>query len=138
MVWVFNPQNDSIEKLLLRLKSFAISLAASKNIKLHFETSKGSEAINLTIRQRKTIYLISKEAMNNAFKYSDCNNIYYNLSTNGYKWRLKIQDDGNGFTLTEKTDGNGLRNMQARADEIGAKFNIQSQPGAGTIILLEL
>ena len=138
MVWVFNPQNDSIEKLLLRLKSFAISLAASKNIKLHFEADKGSEAINLTIRQRKTIYLISKEAMNNAFKYSDCNNIYYNLSTNGYKWRLKIQDDGNGFTLTEKADGNGLRNMQARADEIGAKFNIQSQPGAGTIILLEL
>ena len=42
------------------------------------------------------------------------------------------------FALTDKTDGNGLRNMQARADEIGAKFNIQSQPGTGTIILLEL
>jgi len=138
MVWIFNPQNDSIEKLLVRLKSFAISLAASKNIKLHFKTDKGSEAINLTIRQRKTIYLVSKEAMNNTFKYADCNNIYYSLSTNGSKCRLKIQDDGIGFINAEKTSGNGLRNMQARADEIGAKFNIQSQPGGGTIILLEL
>ena len=64
--------------------------------------------------------------------------LYYHLTANGSKWQLRIQDDGKGFTLTEKTDGNGLRNMQARADEIGAKFNIQSQPGAGTIIILEL
>jgi len=76
--------------------------------------------------------------MNNTFKYADCNNIYYSLSTNGSKCRLKIQDDGIGFINAEKTSGNGLRNMQTRADEIGAKFNIQSQPGGGTIILLEL
>jgi signal transduction histidine kinase len=36
MVWIFNPQNDSIEKLLVRLKSFAISLAASKKYKAPF------------------------------------------------------------------------------------------------------
>ena len=138
MVWIFNPQNDSIEKLLQRLKSFAISVALSKNIKVHFVTDKASETINLTIRQRKAIYLISKEAINNAFKSSACSNIYYHLTANGSKGQLRIQDDGKGFSLTEKTDGNGLRNMQARADEIGAKFNIQSQPGAGTSILLEL
>ena len=138
MVWVFNPQNDSIEKLLQRLKSFTISVALSKNIKVHFVTDKASETMNLTIRQRKAIFLISKEAINNAFKSSACSNIYYHLTVNGSKWQLRIQDDGKGFTLTEKTDGNGLRNMQARADEIGAKFSIQSQPGAGTIILLEL
>ena len=138
MVWVFNPQNDSIEKLLLRLKSFSISVALSKNIKVHFVTDKASESKNLTIRQRKAIYLISKEAINNAFKSSGCNNLYYRLTANDSKWQLRIQDDGKGFTLAEKTDGNGLRNMQARADEIDAKFSIQSQPGAGTIILLEL
>jgi ligand-binding sensor domain-containing protein len=137
MVWIFNPQNDSIEKLLLRLKSFTISVALSKNIKVHFVTDKASETINLTIRQRKAIYLISKEAINNAFKSSACNNIYYHLTANGSKWQLRIQDDGKGFNLSEKTDGNGLRNMQARADEIGAKFSIQSQTGEGTIILLE-
>ena len=87
---------------------------------MHFETDKGSETINLTIRQRKAIYLISKEAMNNAFKYAGCNNIYYNLTTNGYKWRLKIQDDGVGFIPVENKEGNGLKNMQARADEIRA------------------
>ena len=116
----------------------SFSLAASKNIKLRFETNKGSEAVTLTIRQRKTIYLISKEAMNNIFKYAECNNIYYNLSTNGSKWRLTIKDDGLGFIPSENKSGNGLKNMQARADEIGARFNIQSQPGTGTIISVEV
>ena len=36
MVWIFNPQNDSIEKLLQRLKSFAIPIALSKNIQDSF------------------------------------------------------------------------------------------------------
>jgi signal transduction histidine kinase len=138
MVWVFNPQNDSIEKLMQRLNAFSISVALSKNIKVHFVTDKASETANLTIRQRKAIYLISKEAINNAFKSSACNNLYYHLTANGSKWQLRIQDDGKGFTPAENTGGNGLRNMQARADEIGAKFSIQSQSGAGTTILLEL
>jgi signal transduction histidine kinase len=113
-------------------------VALSKNIKVHFVTDKASETINLTIRQRKAMYLISKEAINNAFKSSGCSNIYYHLTANGPKWQLRIQDDGKGFVPAENIDGNGLRNMKARADEIGAKFSIQSQHGAGTIILLEL
>jgi ligand-binding sensor domain-containing protein len=138
MVWIFNPQNDSIEKLLQRLKSFAISIASSKNIKMHFVTDKESESINLSIRQRKAIYLISKEALNNMFKYASCNNIYYTLSARGSKWVLRINDDGKGFNIEKNSTGNGLKNMQARADEIGADFNIESQIGAGTNITLEL
>ena len=36
MVWVFNPQNDSIEKLLLTIKIFCNFIAASKNINIAF------------------------------------------------------------------------------------------------------
>ena len=137
MVWVFNPQNDSIEKLLQRLKSFTLSIAVSKNIQVHFATDKESEIINLSIRQRKAIYLISKEALNNSFKYAACSNIYYSLNSTGSKWRLQVQDDGKGFIPAENKPGNGLKNMQARAAEINAKFSIQSQLGNGTIIMLE-
>ncbi len=137
MVWIFNPKNDSIEKLLQRLKSFAIPVAASKNIQIHFITDKENEMKNLNIRQRKAIYLISKEAINNTFKYAACNNIYYNLHTKGSKWRLTIQDDGLGFIAKENEGSNGLKNMRARADEIGANFNIQSQTRGGTIVTVE-
>ncbi len=137
MVWLFNPQNDSIEKLLQRLKSLALSIAVSKNIQVHFATDKESGMLNLSIRQRKAVYLISKEALNNSFKYAACNNIYYSLKSIGSKWQLRIQDDGKGFIPAEDNKGNGLKNMQARADEIGASLNIQSQTNMGTIITLE-
>jgi hypothetical protein len=138
MVWIFNPQNDSIEKLLLRLKSFSIPIALSKNIQIHFVTGKESEITNLSIGQRKAIYLISKEALNNSFKYSGCSNIYYTLSTHGSKWRLRIQDDGKGFSVSSPVEGNGIRNMGARAEEVKAVIKIDAEPGKGTTIELEL
>ena len=137
MVWIFNPQNDSIEKLLQRIKSFSISIALSKNIQMHFETDKESELINLTIRERKAVYLISKEAINNIFKYAACTHIFYSLHVKGSKYLLQIEDDGKGFTPAENKSGNGLKNMQERAIEIGANLTIQSQPNTGTIIRLE-
>ena len=136
MVWIFNPRNDGIEKLLQRIQNFAVSIASSRNIKMHFENAKENEIINLTIRERKAIYLVSKEALNNAFKYSECSNIHYSLNAKGAKWKLVIKDDGKGFIPEENNTGNGLKNMQARADEINAVFNIQSGREAGTIITL--
>ena len=59
------------------------------------------------------------------------------MYTKGSKWRLTIQDDGHGFIANENEGGNGLKNMRARADEIGASFNIQSQTGGGTIVKVE-
>ncbi|MET0634841.1 MAG: two-component regulator propeller domain-containing protein [Chitinophagaceae bacterium] len=138
MVWIFNPQNDSIEKLLLRLKSFSIPIALSKNIQMHFVTGKEIEKSNLSIGQRKAIYLISKEALNNSFKYSRCGNIYYTLGTNGAKWRLRIQDDGKGFLVSSPVEGNGIRNMRTRAEEVKAVIIIDAEPGKGTTIELEL
>jgi two-component sensor histidine kinase len=138
MVWLFNPQNDSIEKLLQRLKYFAISIASSKDATIHFSTGKETEIINLSISQRKAIYLVSKEAINNAVKYAGCMNIYFNLTPQGQGWKLQISDDGKGFLLADNKNGNGLKNMYARADEIGATFNIQTNPLTGTSITMEL
>ena len=138
MVWLFNPQNDSIEKLLQRLKYFAISIASSKDVITHFATGKETEIPNLSISHRKAIYLVSKEAINNAVKYSACMNIYFDLTRQAQGWKLQIIDDGKGFLLTENENGNGLKNMHARADEIGARFRIQTNAGTGTVITMEL
>ena len=138
MVWLFNPQNDSIEKILQRLKYFAMSIASSKDATIHFSTGKGTEVLNLSISQRKAIYLVSKEAINNAVKYAECLNIYFHLTPQGQGWKLQIRDDGKGFLLMENKNGNGLKNMYARADEIKARFKIQTDHGAGTIITMEL
>ena len=49
--------------------------------------------------------------------------------------RLRIVDDGKGFDAATVPDGHlGLAGMRARADKIGASFQVTSKPGAGTTI----
>jgi two-component system, NarL family, sensor histidine kinase UhpB len=137
MAWLLKPNRESLSILIRKLKAYSIASALSKSILLHFDSTLEISEKELTIQQRKTIYLISKEAINNAIKYSLCKNIYYSINSADNKMKLQVKDDGKGFSVSEINNGNGLTNMKARAAEIGANFNIQSQPGGGTIITLE-
>jgi signal transduction histidine kinase len=51
--------------------------------------------------------------------------------------KMTIRDDGSGFEIKTIKTGNGLLNMQQRADQMKAKFNLESIPGKGTIVELE-
>jgi len=137
MAWLLKPNNESLQILIKKLKTYNNESALLKNITLHFDSIPQIPDKELTIQQRKTIFLVSKEAINNALKYSACKNIFYRLESANNKIRLIIKDDGNGFSVSETNNGNGLSNMKARADEIGGSLTIQTQPAGGTCITLE-
>ena len=90
------------------------------------------------MQQINNIYHISKEAINNAIKYSDCSNLYYKFTQNNREYKLEIIDDGKGFNKQQAYAGNGLNNMQSRADEIKAKLDINSWNGKGTTVKLSI
>jgi signal transduction histidine kinase len=138
MAWLLKPNSESLPLLIKRIKAFGHAAAASKNIQLHFDDSFEINGKELSIQQRKAIYLISKEAINNAVKYADCAAIYYKINLTVNVLRLMIKDDGKGFNLTDIIEGNGLKNMQARAAEIKAVIKINSAQGKGTTIEMEL
>ncbi len=136
MAWLLKPNQDSLSILIKKLKAYATESASSKSILLYFDNSPEIMKKELTIQQRKTIYLVSKEAINNAIKYSSCKNIFYTIDSTGDKVKLMIKDDGKGFSVSETINGNGLTNMKARAAEIDGNINIESGPADGTIITL--
>jgi len=136
MAWLLKPNQESLSMLIKKLKTYNVASASSKNIVLHFENNKCAIEKELTIPQRKAIYLVSKEAINNAIKYSLCKNIFHSLQNVDNKIKLQIKDDGNGFSLSEINSGNGLANMKVRAEEIKADFDIISEQGKGTTIML--
>jgi signal transduction histidine kinase len=138
MAWLLKPNPESLAILVNKLKTQSLPTTSLKNIALHFDTDFGTPGKELSIQQRKTIYLISKEAINNAIKYSACKNIYYSLHPENNKLKLVIKDDGTGFIISEINSGNGLINMKSRAAEAGAGFHIESSPEAGTIVTVEL
>jgi anti-sigma regulatory factor (Ser/Thr protein kinase) len=141
IVWAINPTNDKFEKIEDRMQNFASVLLASKNIQFVYKSDHQIQNIFLGMQQRKNLYLIFKEAVSNAAKYSDCAEVSVNVVREGHHIHLDIADNGKGFTIGNVPNGNGgngLYNMQQRANEIKAEISIQSIPGKGTRISLSM
>jgi signal transduction histidine kinase len=136
IVWAINPDNDRGEKLAQRIENHARDLCAVRNVKLRYRADGGVDSIRLTLEQRKNIYLVFKEALNNALKYADASEIQIRLERLSQGLRLEISDDGKGFPSHRMNTGNGIRNMQLRASEIGGEFKLESHEGTGTSIRL--
>ncbi len=82
-----------------------------------------------------TLYRIAQEALNNVLKHSTAKQAVMGLYCEGKEVTLRIQDDGVGFTLEDRgANGFGLGNMQARAAQIHAIFELDSLPDKGTEI----
>jgi len=80
MVWAINPENDSIESLISKMKEWAAEICEPREVQLYFESSAGIENIKLDTEKRKHFFLIFKEAINNAIKYSQCKNIHVHMN----------------------------------------------------------
>ncbi len=145
IVWAINPRNDSIEKIIQRMESFAKPLAANRNIHFELQYERSILSLQLDMDKRKNFYLIFKEAINNAIKYSGASKLNALIQSDNQMLKLTVKDNGVGFNadkeMTEYStslSGNGLRNMYDRAVELNGSLNIQSQPGNGTAIILHL
>ncbi len=83
---------------------------------------------------------IGQEALTNAFKYAKATEIRIELVYETTQFILRIKDNGQGFEIDSFSveNGFGLMGMTERADRIGAKLTIQSQPGRGTEVVLSI
>lgn len=86
--------------------------------------------------QTINFYRIVQEAINNALKYADADEIVVRMVRTGFEITLEISDNGAGFDLENSRKGSGLQGMEARANEAGAAWSIHSTQGAGTTIRL--
>jgi signal transduction histidine kinase len=144
IVWAINPRNDSMNTILQRMESFARPLLASQGIAFHFEADPNVNQLNLEMTKRKNFYLIYKEAVHNALKYSSCTSLSVKISLKHHHLELSVKDNGVGFDLekvqihaSQSLSGNGLRNMEMRASEMKGQLQFNSKPGEGTQILLK-
>lgn len=138
IVWFINPKNDSAESFIRRLKFTSLQLLENRNIQFEFVESGKLETLHLDMRQRKNILLIFKEAIHNAIKYSDCNNISLNVSYENKILEIRLTDDGKGFNTNVDFDGNGITNMKGRAEELKADISICSTESVGTAIVFRV
>lgn len=139
IVWAVNPRHDNLASLFEYLGQQAVDLLRAAGLRCRVEFPADGPARHLPADFRHHLFLIVREALNNAVKYAGAGEVRLAAEIDSRGLRLAITDDGRGFPAASANgNGNGLANMQARAEALGGECRIASQPGAGTTITVRL
>lgn len=87
-----------------------------------------------------TIYRIVQELINNTMKHAAAKHAIVQVTKSEHQLTVTVEDDGRGFdtSIIKGTDGIGWTNIQNRLDFLKGKLDINSEPGKGTSVLIEL
>jgi signal transduction histidine kinase/streptogramin lyase len=142
IVWAVNSRNDDLLHVVQRMKAFAARMAEGAELMLDFQVDSAITSRPLSMVQRKNLYLVFKEAVNNAAKYSGGSRLSVRLERDESELVLTVQDDGVGFDQAmaevngSARGGNGLESMKARAAEIKGSIRMGSVAGKGMRVQL--
>ena len=136
IVWTVNAKNDRFENLINRMRESAIELFDAKGYELQLDFDESMNSLKLGMAERKNFYLFYKEAINNIAKYANGKKVEVRLTFRNSLIELFIKDNGKGFDTNHKSEGNGLKNMKKRAEDLRGIFDIHSEPDKGTSIRL--
>lgn len=141
IVWNINTKNDAFDRIISRMREQASQLLEAKGYTVHFDIDEVINRMKLNMDKRREFYLIYKEAINNIAKYAAGENVWIILFVENSFINMIIRDDGKGFDKTAprtgSSGGNGLGNMQQRAETLKGEMSINSSLGNGTEIALK-
>lgn len=150
IVWAINPKKDHLQDLTQRMRRFAANILTAKEIDLEFDAPDSNHEIPLGANIRREVFLIFKETINNIAKHSESTEAKIKFSMRNNQLIISFEDNGKGFnqneTLSENghadwkklRGGNGLLNMRKRAAELGGDYEISSELGKGTLVILSV
>lgn len=136
IIWTIRNDNDTLDDLVSRMREFGLRVCDAKNIRFNVQVSQNFKTSRINLEQRRNLYLIFKETINNAVKYAEASIISLFLTQQGRYLKMEIADNGKGFEINKIKKGNGLNNLEKRAKEINGEISIHSVPGKGTRINL--
>ncbi|MBI4469412.1 MAG: hypothetical protein HY650_08845 [Acidobacteria bacterium] len=145
IVWSIDPRRDDLNNLILRISEFAADVLDAKGIAWTFDAPTDPETVRLTPDQRRHLFLIFKEALNNIARHAEASSVRLAITVRDRRLLVEIEDDGRGLRTAStpaaeppRNRGHGLDNMRARAAEIGGALAIEANAGRGTRLTLSV
>ena len=140
IIWALNPQNDSLENLLSYIREQMQQLFEPFKLTLKIDFPDDVPQIRLSNEQRRNLYLVTKEALNNVMKHADANHVKLSLRLDIDRVNFEVSDDGHGMhAKTTRLSGNGLKNMRKRMEDIGGTIEwINQERGLKVVYALSL
>ncbi|MBN1889131.1 MAG: GAF domain-containing sensor histidine kinase [Thermoflexales bacterium] len=131
------PQRFQDKDLATGLDELARAFHAHTLIQADVQVESGSD---LTPSQASGLFHIAQEALANVAKHARANTVSVKLYDGHEHICLSIADDGRGYdpSRASRHEGHGLSNMQARARALGGKLTVDSAPGHGTRVEVQV
>jgi signal transduction histidine kinase len=142
MLFDLRPVALETQGLAAALQVYVERQKDMKQIEFHLDTQ--AFAGRFTPKVEAASFSIIQEAVNNVEKHAQAKNIWISVKSLGDKLAIAVKDDGRGFDIEQVQEsysqkGNlGLLNMKERTEIAGGKLKIESKPGRGTSVTLDL
>ena len=137
IVWTVDPLHDTSTELVSHARMVTQRLLEDTPLRadLHFSHNDPSQPVAPNTKHH--MMMVLKEALNNAMKYGGDSDLLVEFRAGAHGVHMRVTDHGPGFdNTTSGREGNGLRNMQKRAEAIGATLTVNSSPGKGCTVEL--
>lgn len=129
IVWALNINNDNLQSLVSYTRQYAVSYLDDIGIRCNVETTENIPDITVTGNNRRSVFLLVKEALNNIAKHSGASCVDIKFEINN-KLHIHVHDNGRGFTTNlQNVHGNGLVNMQRRIQKLKGEMQIVNTNG---------
>ena len=131
IIWAIQPGSDQVNDFMQRFQTNALPLLESKNMRFFQKGNTADATLRLSILQRRNLFLVCKEALNNCIKYAAASFFSIELIQTKHELKITLMDDGIGFDEAHLTRKNGILNIQHRIQELQGLISIKTTPGQG-------
>jgi signal transduction histidine kinase len=136
-VLALQPVGGSREDLSSALAHLIECVSVPGGVACAYHTEGRVLDVSLGPARSHDLYRVAQEALNNAMRHAQARRIDVTLARTPSGVRLQVEDDGVGF-VEGGSDGFGIRNMRTRVQEMGGSLIIDSTPGAGTRLTVDI
>ena len=132
VVWAVNSRRDTVRDFTSYVCKYAQIFLSATTIRCRLDVEAEIPATSFELPVRRNLLLAVKEALNNAAKHSQANELFLRIYRSGHKLSVVVEDNGCGFDAAQAVgERNGLTNMWQRMGEVGGVCEIASEPGLG-------
>ncbi|MFM9985889.1 MAG: tetratricopeptide repeat protein [Flavobacteriales bacterium] len=130
IIWAMNPDHDTLANLVAYIRSYAARFLDEAQFTFSFDEKLQNPEKQISGEFRRNVFLIIKEALNNAVKYSQGNAVHILLNADGEGMQIEIRDNGTGISSDKIRIGSqGITGMQKRAISLGGQVSIIQDDG---------
>ena len=134
-IWAINPEHDNFYEIAIRLKDFGDDAFDKTGVRFSANgLNDDLRAVTLYMGESRHLVLLFKEAISNTLKHAQATEVMLTFGIENGEMMIQWQDNGKGFQPDQTRQGNGLTNIQTRAEKIGGIAVIRTLEGKGTCV----